>query len=184
MTRCPEGHFYDPQAHTSCPWCAKPVEDPGAAGKTVPLHGGPDPGKTLPMQAAPVPHGLVPGVTQRLVQQPSGVEPVVGWLVCIEGPDKGRDFRVHSEKNFIGRTPAMDICIMNDDAVSREKHATITFEPKKQTFWLVPGESSGLVYLNGEVVHVPTPLKARDVVELGKSKLLLIPFVTEFHRWE
>jgi DNA-binding helix-hairpin-helix protein with protein kinase domain len=26
MTRCPEGHFYDPARHTACPWCALPAD--------------------------------------------------------------------------------------------------------------------------------------------------------------
>jgi hypothetical protein len=36
-------------------------------------------------------------------------------MVCLEGPDRGRDFRLHAEKNFIGRSPGMDVCILSDD---------------------------------------------------------------------
>lgn len=31
------------------------------------------------------------------------VDPVTGWLVCIEGPQYGKDFKIHAGKNFIGR---------------------------------------------------------------------------------
>jgi hypothetical protein len=198
MIRCQEGHFYDPAKHTSCPWCGKPL-DMGAgtpagadiaAGKTVPLRPPEEPAKTAPVGApAPVavahPGGAsgLPGATKRLVREQLGMDPVVGWLVCLEGPDHGRDYRIHSEKNFVGRSPTMDVCISGDEAISREKHATITFEPKKQVFWLVPGDSSGLVYLNGEVVYTPAQLKDRDVIELGKTKLVLVPFVNEGFRW-
>jgi hypothetical protein len=90
---------------------------------------------------------------------------------------------LHSEKNFIGRSPEMDVCVAGDDSVSREKHAVVIFDPRKQDFWLLPGESSGLVYLNGEVVHAPAQIKHDDVLELGHTRLVLIPFCGEKYRW-
>jgi hypothetical protein len=108
---------------------------------------------------------------------------VVGWLVCVDGPDRGRDYRLHSEKNFIGRSSNMDICIAGDDSISREKHATVSFEPKKKEFWLLPGEASGLVYINEEVVNTPTPLKPRDIIELGRTKVMFYPFCDENFQW-
>ena len=50
-------------------------------------------------------------VTVALVSKSSGIDPVCGWLVCVEGPDKGRDFRIKTERNFIGRSTSMDIVI-------------------------------------------------------------------------
>jgi hypothetical protein len=111
------------------------------------------------------------------------INPVVGWLVCIGGPDKGRDFRLHAEKNFIGRSPKMDVCIPGDDTVSREKHAVVVFDPKKLSFWAMGGEAAGLVYLNGEVVYSPTPMKRDDLLEIGQTRLVLIPFCGERYRW-
>lgn len=110
-------------------------------------------------------------------------DPVVGWLVCLEGPDRGRDFRLHAEKNFIGRAPEMDVCIPGDDRVSRERHGVVIFDPRKQVFWTLPGDSSGLVYLNGEIVHAPAQMKAHDILEVGDTKLVLIPFCGEKYTW-
>ena len=31
-------------------------------------------------------------------------DPVVEWLVCIDGPEKGRDYRIRSGNNYIGRS--------------------------------------------------------------------------------
>jgi hypothetical protein len=124
-------------------------------------------------------------VTRRggMDSAPGRPDPVVGWLVCLEGPDRGRDFRLHSEKNFVGRAPNMDVCIPSDDAVSREKHGVIIFDPKKQVFWAVPGDSSGLVYVNSEIVHAPVQLKRDDIIEIGQSKLVLVPFCGERYSW-
>jgi hypothetical protein len=181
MIRCTEGHFYDPAKHHACPWCPKPVEMatpiiPG--GKTTPLRAEP--------AAAPAPPPAIPvgGKTVPLMRGGGKVEPVVGWLVCVEGPDRGQDFRLHAAKNFVGRSPAMDISIAGDETVSRDKHAVVTFEPKRVSFWLAPGESSGLVYCNGDVVHAAMELKAGDLIEVGMSKLVLVPFVTEQFRWD
>lgn len=191
MIRCPEGHFYDPAKHTACPWCGQQIDLGARVPETVPVRPGADPMKTVavnppvpsPMAAAPtIPSAQ--GKTVRLVREALGIDPVVGWLVCIEGAERGKDYRIRSEKNFIGRSASMDICISGDDTISREKHAVVTFEPKKQTFWLIPGDSSGLVYLNGEVVNVPAVLQERDVVEIGKTKLVLVPFVNYQFRWD
>jgi len=200
MVRCQEGHFYDPTKHNVCPWCALPADGGGGPEKTRPVRPGaipdaappplPVPGATpqpgpIAGELVPSPAGPKPGVTRRIGQDtaPGKADPVVGWLVCLEGPDRGRDFRLHSEKNFIGRSPAMDVCILSDDTVSREKHGVVIFDPKKQVFWALPGDSSGLVYLNGEIVHTPTQLNAHDVLEIGQTKLALIPFCGDRYTW-
>jgi len=117
---------------------------------------------------APPPH---PGATVRVGAgaKVGKTEPVVGWLVCLEGPDKGKDFRLHNEKNYIGRAPMNDVVIEGDQTVSRERHGVVVFDPKKQVFWALPGDASGLVYLNGEIVNAPTQIKGDDVIEIGKT---------------
>jgi len=111
------------------------------------------------------------------------VDPVVGWLVCMEGPDRGRDFRLHAEKNFIGRSAQMDVCVLSDDRVSSEKHGVVIFDPKQRVFWTLPGDSGEAVYLNGEILHRPCQLKRDDVLELGQTKLVLIPFCGDKYNW-
>ena len=194
MVRCPEGHFYDPGKHNACPWCALPADGGPGPQRTRPVNPGaladsPPPPLPGPGAAAPTPMAAAPAagpaVTRRVgMDAPTGKsDPVVGWLVCLEGPDRGRDFRLHGEKNFIGRSPAMDIVIPSDDTVSREKHGVVIFDPKKQVFWVLPGDSSGLVYLNNEIVHTPAQLNAHDILEIGHTKLVLIPFCGEKYTW-
>ena len=182
MIRCSEGHFFDPGKHNACPWCALPQDAGGAEQKTRPV--APPP---LPQQAAsPVPGGPKPGATVRVgMGAAAGVrnDPVVGWLVCLAGPDRGKDYRLHAEKNFVGRAPHMDVVIESDPTVSREKHGVVVFDPKKNSFWVLPGEASGLVYLNGEMVNSPSQMKADDIVEIGQTKLVLVPFCGDKHNW-
>ena len=77
----------------------------------------------------------------------------------------------------------MDVCVGGDEAVSRDRHALVIFDPKKQVFWAVPGDSSGLVYLNGEIVNAPSQMHRDDVLEMGETKLVLIPFCGEKYSW-
>jgi len=193
MMRCPEGHFYDPSKHGACPWCALPADTEKGAEKTRPVRPGaakigppPLPGPAIPpMPAAAAPAGPRPGATRRVGAETMAgkSDPVVGWLVCLEGADRGRDYRLHAEKNFIGRAPQMDVCVGGDDTVSRERHGLVIFDPKKQVFWVLPGDASGLVYLNGDIVHSPTQMKRDDVIEVGLTKLVLIPFCEGKYSW-
>src|SRR5262249_26846325 len=100
MTRCSHGHFFDSAKHSSCPYCG--VGADVAEGKTRHV---PDPAAgAAPSSPSPA-ASADPGVTRAVYRDSTtGISPVVGWLVCVEGPDKGRDFRIHSEKNFIGRS--------------------------------------------------------------------------------
>jgi len=138
----------------------------------------------VPRREAPVPPEPEEGVTVGYYRKKIGIDPVVGWLVCIEGEDRGRDYRLHSERNFIGRSEKMDVCIRGDETISRENHAVISFNPRNNAFKLQPGDGRGLVYLNGEDLDVPLPLEPYDVLELGQTRLMFIPFCGERFKWE
>lgn len=121
-------------------------------------------------------------VTRGAAKQRGG-QPVVGWLVCIEGNHYGNCFNLYGGKNFIGRAAEMDICLAGDNTVSRVKHATIIYEPKERKFFAQPGESHELFYLNESVVLSNELLKDRDVLTIGKTSLVFVPFCDERYGW-
>lgn len=123
-------------------------------------------------------------LTVHYFQKAIGTEPVVGWLVCVKGLHFGEDFKIKSGRNFIGRSGSMNISLSADKAVSREKHAILTYDPRSNTFTIQPGESSELCYLNDETVLIPQKLKANDRIALGDSELIFIPFCSEAFSWE
>ena len=47
--------------------------------------------------------------------------PVCGWIVCVKGPRRGKDYRVMDGKNFVGRADDMDIQILGDNKIARRK---------------------------------------------------------------
>ena len=189
MKRCTSGHHYDPTKHSSCPYCSVPAVAITAtgAGKNQDDFVRLDEDATLPRGANL--RGLQEGgeseegITVGYFQKKIGIDPVVGWLVCTEGADRGRDYRLHSEKNFIGRSEHMDVCIRGDETISRENHAIVSFNPRNNTFKLQPGDGRGLVYLNGENIDTPWQLKSYDGIELGRTKFMFVPFCSDHFTW-
>lgn len=112
------------------------------------------------------------------------VDPVVGWLICIEGAEKGRDYRIHAENNYIGRGEKMDIRILNDTTISRDHHAVISYDPRTRVFYFSPGPGRNIVRLNNEGIFMTQKIKARDIVEIGETKLMFLPFCGEEFDWK
>ena len=121
--------------------------------------------------------------TVAKIRKELDIDPVTGWLVCVKGPDRGRDYRIRSEKNFIGRSDRMDICIRGDETISRENHAAVSYNFRKNTFKLHPGDGRGLVFLNEEEVDAPIELAPYDRIEIGNTQLLFVPFCGEKFQW-
>ena len=186
---CKSGHAYNPEEHSTCPFCGVAVDlgdtRPYAPGGTLaPPAAAPSPGATRAENATPRRRPPADGETVHVWQKRlGGIDPVVGWLVCVEGPDRGRDYRIHTERNYIGRAATQDIAITGDPGISREGHAVLSFNPRRQSFRLGPGDSRGMVYLNDEEVMTPTELHAYDRIELGETRLLFVPFCGERFVW-
>lgn len=166
LIRCQEGHLFSARRYGNiCPYCSKVVnlsdnkkreDDPeGNYSENMPYIG-----------------------------DLEVMDPVTGWLVCIEGPSKGRDYRIMTEKNFLGRSDGMDIQILGDNNIAKRNHAVFVYDPKKRHTLVLPGDSQGLVYVNGEAVYVPQELAPYDTIELGKSKFIFIPLCGENFEWQ
>ena len=206
MKRCENGHFYDPKLSISCPYCGVSVSEPprtdrlrgggatnpGGEPLTVPRAGVSTPAAAAPAASAPAPaapapapaaHSSAPGVTVAYWGK-KNFDPVVGWLVCVEGPEKGRDYRIRSGNNRIGRDEIMEIVIREDDAISRVKQALITFDDRSSRFVVKEGDGRSLTYLNDEPVDSSALLTPWDMLEMGKSKFCFVPLCGEAFRWE
>lgn len=124
------------------------------------------------------------GKTISFYNDTMGVEPVVGWMVCLNGSHFGESFPLKSGRNFIGRSSRMDIILDSDNAVSRERHAIIIYEPKSRIFIAQPGDSRELFYLNDKVVLNNEQIKAYDRFTIGKTELLFVPLCGEDFTWD
>lgn len=194
MTRCDEGHFYDKSQNTKCPFCGVgSVDIKGDVDLTVKYDNSnlkPDGGgdeKTIrydPNSNKRINSNLAdPEATVAVWKKGAGIDPVVGWLVCHEGANQGRDYRIRAGFNNIGRDTSSQICIAGDETIAREEHAKIFFDVKSACFHVVSGSGRSGIYVNNQVVLQPTVLKAYDVLEIGSTKLIFVPFCGENFRW-
>ena len=173
IVQCELGHYYDDEKYMDCPHCGEDdgddsltasfVEDEELAHEKLLAMAGGD--KTL-------------GFYQRRMQ----LDPVVGWIVCMEGPELGRDYRIHAGRNFVGRSYRMDIAIMDDKAVSRENHCSLIYDPKHGDYIIVPGEGTN-TYINGESLTEPATLADGDLIGIGDSKFVFIAFCKGERTW-
>ena len=111
------------------------------------------------------------------------VDPVVGWLVCVEGLLRGTAWHLHAGYNYIGREVG-DIHVQGDSQISREKHATVAYYDKNRTYYVGPAEGRNIIELNGEPVFSATQLSSRDIIKIGATKLMFVPLCGEDFTWD
>lgn len=201
LTECANGHLYDTNQYAACPYCNGSMNqvvfgagNDSGVGKTVGTAGSVsgDPASELGATVAPAGYARArrqdsendTGKTVAVFQKNFTREPVTGWLVCIEGAEKGKDYRIAAKINSIGRSESMDICIKGDSGISRENHARLAYDGKHNNFHLIPAESVNGIYINDEPVYVPTRLEKGDVIELGESKFKFVPFCDDAFCWQ
>ena len=110
-------------------------------------------------------------------------DPVVGWLVCIEGATKGTDYRIHSQNNYIGRSAKMDISIPEDSHISAENSAIIAYDNIERIFYFGPGSGHNIVRINGKPAFSVGQIEAYDVLTVGMTKLLFVPLCGDRFDW-
>lgn len=114
------------------------------------------------------------------------VEPVVGWLVGVKGDSFGMSFPVRGGRNKIGRSNEMDVKLLNDSSVSRQCVAQIIYDPRGNKYYISPGDSSSLCYLNGEYIDERSVLTEMDEIEFGDAglnKYVFMPLCGERFVW-
>jgi len=112
--------------------------------------------------------------------------PVVGWLVVVEGPGRGKSVTLGYGMNPIGRDPGNRVVLsFGDMEISRNKHATVTYDPRGRKFFIQHGESSNLTYVGELPVLAPVELKSGEIIRLGATTVLkFIPLCGDEFNWD
>ena len=93
---------------------------------------------------------------------------LVGWVVVMDGGQKGEDFRIREGQNTLGSAPDSDI-VLNDPTVSG-KHASIRY--KDGNFFLSDLDSSNGTFVNGlDECVARIELADGDMLRLGAVTL-------------
>lgn len=182
ITRCSAGHYYDDQKFSSCPHCGVALSPYNCADeeKTIAKHHIDTSENELTLSKYAMQDDQS-GKTIGIAKAGLHSLPVTGWLVCVHGNEKGRDYRLHSGRNFIGRSMSSDVAICDDVQISRENHCSVVFDPNSQTFSICAGK--GISYLDNELLQEPMQITSDMVLTLGDTKLILIAFSTEGRIW-
>lgn len=111
-------------------------------------------------------------------------EPVVGWLVCVKGEYFGVSFPLKTGKNTIGRSSRMDVALTKEVSISRDRHAILTYEPRKRQFFVQPGEGNGLTYVNDDLLMMPQEIQDYDVVQVGNGVFVFRTLCGDKFTWD
>ena len=197
---CSAGHVYDADQFASCPYCNRNTRaiqfgataaPAGYGATTAPAgYGAAHAGRDDTIGQTVMPEAIRRRMEQerdnRTVgefKRKLGYEPVVGWLVCVEGPEVGKDYRLFGRINSIGRAEGNDVVLAQEHTVSQKNHVRLAYDAKHNNFQLIPGEGTNVTYLNDEPLYVPQKLNAYDVLEMGATKLIFVPLCSERFRW-
>ncbi len=112
-------------------------------------------------------------------------DPVVGWLVIIGGPGLGAYRPVFEGNNTVGRGTGNRIPIdFGDEAISNDEQAYIRYDSSDRSFLLVPNLSkTNVVSVNDKKPTQAVPLVAMDLITMGRTQLVFVPFCGSDFDW-
>ena len=128
---------------------------------------------------------LVGAIPASARSETDETDPVSGWLVIMEGPGKGRDVRIGTGRNDLGRGPDNRIPLpFGDTRISRKAHLWITYDHLQLAFSVAPGEkSANLAHLDGVAIDTRLPLKDGGTLTIGRTVLRFVAFCGHSFNW-
>jgi hypothetical protein len=112
------------------------------------------------------------------------IDPVVGWLVIIEGPGRGNSLKLGFGMNSIGRALDERVSVDFGDAeISRKSHAMLTYDPRGRKFYLQHGDGTNLTYLGDNPVLQPAELKGGEIIGIGNTRFAFVSFCGPNFDW-
>jgi hypothetical protein len=159
IVKCGNGHYYDNFKSRRCPHCESRIDAEQTVNQMHEQH----------------------FISEKTLSR--RFDPVTGWIICINGKERGRDYRIYSGANSVGRSIKMSIQIPDDDSLSNVDHCKIIYDTKSNSFYLTPS-SGNLIYLNEESITQTVQLKKDDHIKIGKSDFMFMPYCEGSRKWD
>jgi hypothetical protein len=199
VIQCKEKHFFDSERYDECPVCKKENQyltgeqgaDPSekeleayvrSYAKRKKVAGEPEDDDKTELLGSQVPHLKQPDEVTTSVQDNQMYCYIKGWLVCLDGPLHGQDFKIYKGFNKIGREQKNDISLAGDGQVAENEHCYLMYEEGPNTFHLVPGKGKE-IFVNEKPLLEATALFQGDIVKVGGSSLEFIAYCCGDKRW-
>lgn len=151
---------------------ARPQQAPGAAVSGV--------SPTLPLDLSSDDDG--PTISAFNYGESKSFSPVAGWLVCIDGPEKGRDFRLYTGRSFVGRSPKLQVNLSDDPKINRDGHFSVVYDPESRGWFIVPGAGTA-TYLEDELLDGAKTLADMAKIKAGDSLFCFRSLCGEAFSW-
>ncbi len=112
-------------------------------------------------------------------------DPVVGWLVIVSGPGKGRALPLGYGTNTIGRGETDRVRVdFGDNRISRSGQSTVTYDPRGRVYYVQHGGGTNLTYVDDKPVLTPTELTALTHITIGDTILRFVPLCGKEFDWQ
>jgi pSer/pThr/pTyr-binding forkhead associated (FHA) protein len=109
-----------------------------------------------------------PDVRKTVILSSLHRQPVVGWLVALNGHQMGQDFRLRDGQNVIGSDPGSEVTL--DDPAVSARHASLRY--REGVFLLTDLDSTNGTFINDSKEPVArVELNDNDVVRIGEVAL-------------
>lgn len=170
---CEKGHHYDDSLFAACPQCAVSINNEEQINPPVRV-------KKITLSRR------TEEADERTISYHSEIKGnnyVTGWLICSQGAEKGRDYRLHFGFNRVGASGAMDICVSGDREIAAKYHCAVVYDDKGNKFYICPGKGT-ITYVNGELLEKSRELSGYEVIEIGKTKLEFVPYCGGERKWQ
>ncbi len=174
LKMCDKGHHYDDSLFASCPVCAVSVNET------------PQVNPPVKVKRITISRKQTEDAEEKTIAYHSefkGNNYVTGWLICSEGAEKGRDYRLHYGFNRIGTSGLMDVCINGDRKIADRSHCSVVYDSKGNEFFVSPGKGT-ITYVNGELLKKSRELHQGDKIEIGETTLEFIPYCGGDKKWD
>lgn len=121
----------------------------------------------------------------KIARQSFHQDPVVAWLVVVGGPGLGAYRPIYEGNNTVGRSANQRVPIdFGDDAISGEEQAYIRYDGGDRSFLFVPNlAKTNVVAVNDKRPTSAVVLQAMDVITVGRTQLVFVPFCGPDFDW-
>ena len=130
----------------------------------------------------PPPDFIAKGVLPPPTAEP--IDPVCGWLVCLDGAEKGLAYRLVAGKNNIGGGRNCAIGLSFDARLDPEPSGTLLCDPEHGAYYLMNLGGRDLLRLNGELLVSPAALADGDLLQVGAQRLQFVALQWHRFAWE
>ncbi len=108
-------------------------------------------------------------------------EPVAGWLVCTEGPERGCDYSLYKGFNRLGGGDSLDITV-RDPKLGEAAVLAVVYDDRNNEFFAVQ-QAGGEALLNGAKLEKAAKLSTGDLLKAGESEFEFVAFCREGRTW-